>query len=1367
MADDHQNTAGDPDRSSLEVKALLRKLDPKSGTHHKDRVRQLARFRNYVTGGGKGGNITTPEFYDDDYTLLLLGSQSPSTVLTSYDEEITTLGLLHACGAPSTDHAAMLKRSARNAMNLLKFLTVDFVEMKDGVPMVLNADAAATTTGKTELNGFAQALCMCTPSQLRVMNLELHLRDEDNNKRGGAKEDACEIIVLLLTRHLDENGEVFKPLGLEELLPTSSARRTFDSWLSQNKNRDVQHAVKKATIERDGERNKKQQQQSGAAAGSKKPGEEEEEERDENTDDLLDMFKRKQKTPKTKEEAEAEAIAAEHAEEQLDEMGLNLYSRDAIIGPARSGDIHGDGTSGPPTKWADSKLSGKDGTSGLFASDVRARDAEREAAERAAEKARLEEERLKVTGRDPLGIRADDFDLRQVQNNRVELLMQALHDIEDEMEEEERQGGGGGVGMNKGRKRDGLADHLISLSAQKETLLAILEGPTGVGGGVGVGGDSSRNEDDAKEDGGESKDAGSHHGVEERSILPTDPNFDPLLFLTLVHRNASFEQLMDSIGKLSNKTDSQVVRLQNLVRDNFELFVRCADGIDLFADPTASGKRGKNKSVVKERLDKLDALSESCSYQAKKSFKPLLDNTNEVRKVQSALAVLQRVSPLLKVPTLMRQHLENGRFSAAIKAYRRVLVIEDGCNIELLRNVKLKAAEAAREAQRDLESTLGNPNAPITNLLDAIRDLGELIELDVPHEPKEEGKSGEMKDPRTPKASSVPADTSFFGTDSSLFGKPGVITVGGAIINVRDHPPPLACLLLQSAHFSSLVEQSVFNAEESTRRIFEGEASLSQNDEGVADLVKSDDHGSQDGTDTKSGRAPGNRWKYDVLEARVGANVRAVSIARNWLPRLLRIGAAARDSERRRAARIGRRYQPSVGGEKDNLEGSLTAFEVFVTNISPAVSRLVEHATFCALGCSNDNTGEGLKMTFGQHAHENLQALLRAPLPPTQSAKCAKELADLVEVVCACADAASSLRPQETDIDAIGGKGGLHSPAGSFAGEPTSSHYQRLSLESPLAECTALAEEAVITVERRKCIYAFDICARNCSLRASGNGIFDGDALLLCVQKLSDELTRPEECANEVQKGCELVVRRCCEGLASYVRDRGDAARLRAVAECAEALNGRIVDLVREVSYLTSGQCETLEEALAEDIMALEGAMFDEFLENVRRNVGGCARLGWVDVSIDDKKGAASDAPTQFPAYLSASLLAIVRCRAQVEKALGDTTIRRSDGVTYQFLAMATAADGVIEGICGEMNQRSQKMRGRQADRMSNELQFLINTLKSYLSDEMLAVADNCRRMLCSKAGRGGGIQGDGPDGLAAIEELERLGRVYVMCLGD
>ena len=170
---------------------------------------------------------------------------------------------------------------------------------------------------------------------------------------------------------------------------------------------------------------------------------------------------------------------------------------------------------------------------------------------------------------------------------------------------------------------------------------------------------------------------------------------------------------------ITDDTENQVKQLQNMVRENFALFLRCADGIDTFNEKTMT----QSGPGLIERLNRLDALAESCAHQAKKSFKPLLDNANEVQKVQSALAVLVRVAPMLQAPYLMRQHVENGRFSQALKAYRRVLVIDDHCNIDLLIQVKSHAAECAREARRELEGRLAQDKIIVTTLLDAISNM--------------------------------------------------------------------------------------------------------------------------------------------------------------------------------------------------------------------------------------------------------------------------------------------------------------------------------------------------------------------------------------------------------------------------------------------------------------------------------------------------------------------------------------------------------------------------------------------------------------------------------------------------------------------
>jgi hypothetical protein len=476
----------------------------------------------------------------------------------------------------------------------------------------------------------------------------------------------------------------------------------------------------------------------------------------------------------------------------------------------------------------------------------------------------------------------------------------------------------------------------------------------------------------------------------------------------------------------------------------------------------------------------------------------------------------------------------------------------------------------------------------------------------------------------------------------------------------------------------------------------------------------------------------GNQWKYDVLDARVLSTIQAVDLARIWFPRLVRVGKAAREEEKRRVARIGNRTRSSM------KESHLTAFEVFVVNIVPSLARLVEHASFCSLGSSSRTTAKSIDMTFGQSADEKLRILLRSPLPPSQSTKVGKELASLVAFLDECSDGVDELRSEQARLQV-----------------------------SPLEASKALGDAAVVTIEKRRCIYAFDVCSRACTNRASGNGKFDADALINCLQNLADQLTRPDECSFEVEKGCELVVRRCCEGLASYVRDRGDDARLTAVAECADIMSERLEEMIREVSTLTPNS-SAVQDAVVEDILGLESAMFDEYLESIHHHVANSVRVGWLDKdsadgSIDD---CDSSQPPSFPSYLSASLLAIVRCRAQVEQALGDR-IRGTDGLPYQHLSMATVAAGVVEGICNEVLKRKLSLKVRQADRLANELEFLKNTLKKFLDEETMALLESSLHMVSAKAGRSRDYQGDGPDGLAALEELERLGRVYVLCLGD
>jgi hypothetical protein len=443
---------------------------------HKDRIRRLNKFRNFVTGEGGGG---PPEFYDDDIPLLLLGSAAPAALLGDnadlFDDDSTQIyGLLQACGTPSVEHDHMLKRSARHAMNLLKFLVCDFVE-----------DGAAPG----DLNLFAQAFCSFPVDKYRYMSLDLHLIGD---QRGGAKEDACSVMVLLLTKHMAEDGETPSPLAKEDLLASQQAHKAFDIWVQQQTSKQQQDLIKTNAQKR---KEAIAKMNEALAAGADGLGVIDDD------DDLDDI-----------DEEDGGAYDDDGALAELKRR--KKAAKKELLEAQQAGDL--DEITGPAMRWEDSQLYREQRA--RLAAHQRMQeggefhDTVRDSQEAAAEMAEREEEKSKVLRRDPLGLKGANFDLRTLETGQVHHLEQALSELQEEL-----------------RKAEAGGEDDQALRAKKESLEMILDAI------VGVAGADANLQDTGK------------------SILPTDPNFDPILFLTLVHRNATYEELVGSMNRLSSK----------------------------------------------------------------------------------------------------------------------------------------------------------------------------------------------------------------------------------------------------------------------------------------------------------------------------------------------------------------------------------------------------------------------------------------------------------------------------------------------------------------------------------------------------------------------------------------------------------------------------------------------------------------------------------------------------------------------------------------------------------------------------------------------------------------------------------------------
>lgn len=529
--------------------------------------------------------------------------------------------------------------------------------------------------------------------------------------------------------------------------------------------------------------------------------------------------------------------------------------------------------------------------------------------------------------------------------------------------------------------------------------------------------------------------------------------------------------------------------------------------------------------------------------------------------------MLNRVAPFLAIPSQMKQHIDAGRFGAAIKAYRRVMAIDDDCPIDLLRSVKRKATEAASEARTTLENMLSDPTVAVTKLLDSIRDLDILITLNVKSKQTQSTHAVAFQNMRNTMKEALPQS------------------------------PALACLVMQSSHFSAAVTKAINDAETMISRIAKERMESAENSALINETLKKADEAiklmarsahSGEGTSIEQDELEGqqsqfdeNAWVQKMLDARVSAVLQATKLAKTWLPRLVRVGVSTRESE--------------VMMTLSHKKVEETAFKSFVEIVAPAMFNLVQHAVFCALG-QHDNRKK-LVMSVGKNLEAAAQTLLRTPLSANLNETCAAELLDLSKVVQDSYVSASIMCPEP---------------------EENRGNTDLVTDMIILERCTSLANEAVVTAERRLVRHCFENCAAKCSASASSKGLLDIDLLHSIVVGLATTLSHPAASKFEVEAGCRQVVMKSCMSLNSYASDRDYEAKLKVVTECARAIGGKIQEVVRELVDLIGGQVEDIEELLLDDIRSTEERYFDEYLAGIKTTMNRCVKVGWVCENLEE-----------------------------------------------------------------------------------------------------------------------------------------------------
>ena len=455
----------------------------------------------------RGGGV--PEFYDDDIPLLFLGSAAPAAYLDDPDdaENLTGLyGLLQACGTPSGEHDGTLKRSARHAMNLLKWLLLDWKSPTTTTTTTDPLQQQQQGSNKDDLNVFAQSFLSLPAEYYHHMGLDFHC-DDRKGDRGGAKEDACQVIVLILTKHLSEDGESAQPLMMEELMSRPIAQQEFEIWLANNTSASVQDIIKNNAATRQTELALQQRQDMLANKALGGINEDFEEDSDQENSGH----------PNVEDSQANDEDDGFGGDDDGDVMAAFRKRQKNLRKELKEAEGRGEitGKRGVATRWEDSQLAREQRAWAASAARAGQHQTVRDSQNAAQEAAEREEEKSKLMSLDPLGIldKEEDFDMRAIEAAMAEYMEQALNDLQEEIQKAESAG----------------SEELTArAAAQKESLEALVERLGGL--------EALENPETAK-----------------CSVLPPRPNFDPLLCLTLVHRKTTYNELMGSMDRLFSK----------------------------------------------------------------------------------------------------------------------------------------------------------------------------------------------------------------------------------------------------------------------------------------------------------------------------------------------------------------------------------------------------------------------------------------------------------------------------------------------------------------------------------------------------------------------------------------------------------------------------------------------------------------------------------------------------------------------------------------------------------------------------------------------------------------------------------------------
>ncbi|KAN0060309.1 Exocyst complex component S5 [Thecaphora frezii] len=147
--------------------------------------------------------------------------------------------------------------------------------------------------------------------------------------------------------------------------------------------------------------------------------------------------------------------------------------------------------------------------------------------------------------------------------------------------------------------------------------------------------------------------------------------FDPKLFLSTVHPDATFADLSYGVMHLKQSIDQRSEALKVLVEDNFDRFVAVKATTDGVYREMRESDDGPLRDDADYGTKQLKEILAQASAKADQVFMPVLENNLKTVKLRSTLGVFERSKFFFNLPGSLSDSVELGRYDVALRDYKK------------------------------------------------------------------------------------------------------------------------------------------------------------------------------------------------------------------------------------------------------------------------------------------------------------------------------------------------------------------------------------------------------------------------------------------------------------------------------------------------------------------------------------------------------------------------------------------------------------------------------------------------------------------------------------------------------------------------